>query len=211
MALYVKVFTSFFSSKKAIRLRALLGNDALWIPIRLWAYAAENQPDGDFTGYTATEIALLIGYDKDATSMLQALQQVCLLDGMKIHDWEQYNSYHKTFSERGKAAAAARWSKDKKGKEKSRERVETSIATSIPKASRPSEDEIITYCRTIDLPASDGASCFAKWEGNGWTNNRAPIKDWKATIRAWKIAEYLPSQKKVGINGNGTMKRPDIG
>lgn len=203
MALYVKVFTSFFSSKKTIRLRALLGNDALWVPIRLWAYAAENQPDGDFSDYSSTEIALLVGYDKEATSMLHALQQVCFMDGMKIHGWAEHNAYHQTFSERGKIAANARWYKEKKQKKDTdkKERVETSIATRMLKASKPTENEVIQYCLTLQLPDSDGAACFAKWQGNGWINGKAPIKDWQATIRSWKLNGYMPSQKPQNSNG----------
>lgn len=143
MALYVKVFTSFFSSRKTIRLRAELGNDALWVPIRLWSYAAENQPDGDFSGYSPEELAMLIGYQGDALRMLEALQKACFLDGMTIHDWEEHNSYHKTFSERGRAGAAARWGDGKKKEAKkkdtkpSREDIESSIATSMLEASFP--------------------------------------------------------------------------
>lgn len=199
MALYVKVFTSFFSSRKTIRLRAILGNDALWVPIRLWSYAAENQPDGDFSGYSEQELALLIGYSGDATSMLEALQQAGFLDeGMKIHNWAERNGYHETFSQRGKNAAEARWSKHKEKKQKKenkrRERVEGSIATSI-KGLTDSESEVCDYCISIGLTKSDGVACFAKWQGNGWMNGKSPIKDWKATIRSWKAQGFLPSQK----------------
>jgi hypothetical protein len=204
MALYVKVFTSFFTCKKTIRLRALLGDDALWIPIRLWAYAAENQADGDFSEYTEQEIAMLIGYTKDASSMLQALRQAGFLDGMIIHDWDDYNSYHKAFSDRAKSAATARWSKHnekkvaKEKKDKTREREEPSIATSMLDASQAkpaSEQQVIEFCRTLGLPDSDGSAMWFKWIGTGWKNGGNPIKDWKATIRSWKHSGYMPSQK----------------
>jgi uncharacterized phage protein (TIGR02220 family) len=78
----------------------------------MWAYAAENQPDGDLSGYQAEELAMLLGYSGDATSMLQALKDCGFmdLDGM-IHDWMEHNSYHKKFSVRAKKAAKARWAK----------------------------------------------------------------------------------------------------
>lgn len=116
MSLYVKVQCNFYTHRKTVRLRRLLGDDAFWVPPRLWAYAAKNQPDGCFKDYSADEIALLIGYTKDATSMLQALLQARFIDEetMQIHGWEEHNSYHRIYSERAKTAADTRWGKDKK-------------------------------------------------------------------------------------------------
>lgn len=116
MSLYVKVFCGFYRHRKTMRLRAMLGDDALWIPPALWAYAAENQPDGDFSSYEPGEIALSIGYNKDALSMLEALHSAGFMDETnRIHDWQEHNSYHETYANRAKAAAAARW-KNKKEK-----------------------------------------------------------------------------------------------
>ncbi len=62
--------------------------------------------------------------------------------------------------------------------------------------------EIEEFCTSIELPKSDGTACYHKWQGNGWTNNGKPIRDWRATIRAWKDYRYLPSQKAT----NGQQK-----
>jgi len=61
-------------------------------------------------------------------------------------------------------------------------------------------DEAIAFAVELGLPASDGEACFHKWEGNGWTNGGKKIKDWKATIRSWNAAGYLPSQKGPSTN-----------
>lgn len=61
-------------------------------------------------------------------------------------------------------------------------------------------EEATEYCVSIGLPKSDGEWFVDKCIGNGWTNGGEPIKDWKATIRAWKTAGYMASQK----GGNGT-------
>lgn len=102
--------TGFYSHRKTARLRAIIGDDAFWLPPRVWAYAAENQPDGDLSGYAAPELAMLVGYSKDATSMLQALKDCGFIDfdGM-IHGWMEHNGYHDKFAKRAKTAAAARW------------------------------------------------------------------------------------------------------
>ncbi len=55
--------------------------------------------------------------------------------------------------------------------------------------------DVDRYCEELGLTCSDATHVFNKWEGNGWTNGGKPIRDWKATIRSWKAAGYLPSQK----------------
>ena len=122
MSLFIRVQTSFWTHRKTMRLRARLGDVALWLPPRLWSYAAENQPDGDFTKYSAEELAMLVGCSTDAQAMLVALQESGFMDGMKIHDWHEHNGYHEKFAERAKKAAAARWKgQEKKGKDKTRQ------------------------------------------------------------------------------------------
>lgn len=143
--LYIKLFTEFYSHRKTARLRARIGEDAFWIPPRLWAYAAEHQNDGDFSEYSSQELAMLIGCDKHASSILQALKECGFIDhDGKIHDWEEHNGFHSTFSRRAKAAADARWAKKEKKQKKEKyihkdteieTETETSIATSMLEAS----------------------------------------------------------------------------
>ena len=144
MSLFVRVFTNFYSHRKTARLRVRLGSDALWIPPRLWSYAADNQPDGNFEGYTAEEIAMLIGYTGDAKAMLEALLETGFMDSdpLSIHDWQAHNGYHQAYSARAKKAAKARWKGkerigeeiEKKGKDRIRAKHTTSNACSIYEA-----------------------------------------------------------------------------
>jgi len=126
-------------------LQAVIGEAALWIPPKLWCFAAENQPDGDFTDFSAKELALSIGYVGDADRMLEALQQASFMDGMRLHDWIEHNGYHSVFADRAKKAAKARWKKErtKERKDSTRQDIDkirgkhcykhqSSIATSIP-------------------------------------------------------------------------------
>lgn len=66
------------------------------------------------------------------------------------------------------------------------------------KLDRPTLEQVVEFTRSLGLPDSDGESCYWKWEGNAWTNGRQPIKDWKATVRSWRAAGYLPSQSGGG-------------
>lgn len=136
-----------------MRLKAVIGDAAFWVPPRLWAYAAENQPDGCFKDYTTGELAMLIGYLKDAQALLQALLQAGFMDDnpLRIHDWEEHNSYHAIFAERASKAAHAKWEKQRnsKGQEKTRKDKtvqdlkgkETSNASSINASAAPVSSE----------------------------------------------------------------------
>jgi hypothetical protein len=70
-----------------------------------------------------------------------------------------------------------------------------SVSSSNNKKEKPSIDQVRLFCAEIGLPESDGDATFWKWEGNGWTNGDKTIKNWKATIRSWKAAGHMASQK----------------
>ncbi len=119
--LHIKLFTSFWNHRKTAKFRSLIGNDALWIMPKLWCYAADNQPDGNFSTYTPEEIAMLIGYQGDAQAMLQAMLQACFIEkDYRLHDWEEHNGYHHSYAERARKAAKARWDKEESTKEEER-------------------------------------------------------------------------------------------
>jgi hypothetical protein len=68
-------------------------------------------------------------------------------------------------------------------------------------------EESVAYCLEKGLIESDGEWFFDKCEGNGWKNGGDPIEDWKATIRAWQKAGYMPSQKNKGVK-NAERSKP---
>jgi hypothetical protein len=80
-------------------------------------------------------------------------------------------------------------------KEKEKEKDTHAHASARQTKSRATLDEVVEFTRSIQLPDTDAHATFYKWEGNAWTNNGKPIKDWKATIRSWKAGGFLPSQK----------------
>jgi len=61
---------------------------------------------------------------------------------------------------------------------------------------QPELEEMRQFCRELGLPPSDGEYMFYHMEENDWQIKSKPIKDWKATIRKWKAAKYLPSLKE---------------
>jgi len=61
---------------------------------------------------------------------------------------------------------------------------------------RCTQEECSAFCASLGLPASDAEYLFNHWEGYAWRNSGQQIKDWKAVIRSWMAAGYLPSQRK---------------
>jgi hypothetical protein len=78
--------------------------------------------------------------------------------------------------------------------DKDKDKDKDSAGARKPKA-RGSQDEVMDFCKELSLYPRDAEWLFHKFEGNGWTNGGKPIKDWKATARAWKAGCFFPSQK----------------
>ncbi len=55
-----------------------------------------------------------------------------------------------------------------------------------------SPEEVEEFALSIGCDPGQGTAAYWKWEGNGWINGKAPIKDWKATVRSWKSLGYAP-------------------
>ncbi len=66
----------------------------------------------------------------------------------------------------------------------------------LEKKSKGTVEEVCSFCLEIGLPKADGEASFHKWESNGWKVGNAQIKCWRSTIRSWKAAGYMPSQKQ---------------
>lgn len=151
--LYIKVFTDFYANRKTAQLRAKIGDDAMWIPPRLWAYAAEHQSDGDFSSYSSEELAFLLGCNKHASSILEVLKECGFIDETGIiHDWEEHNGFHSTFSERAKTAAKARWAKKEKKQKKELLNTDTETETSIASSMLQASPWLLDH--NINLPES---------------------------------------------------------
>ncbi len=200
--LYIRVMTGFYTHRKTTYLRSLIGNDALWIVPRLWAYAAENQPDGNMSLYTSEMLASLLGYaSSNASGMLQALKQAGFIDSEGptkgyIHDWKQHNSYHETYSNRAKIAANARWNRENsptppqeqeigKGKEERGASIAWGNASSIT-PEIPSETEVVSYgAGGVGIPADYCRHYHETREiKNSWVSNGRLI-DWRRDIKKW--------------------------
>lgn len=115
---WIRIDTSFTSNKKTIRLISKVGADGVVALLNLWSYAANNQKDGDFTGYGDLEFDMILKCSKQCSSnaqaMLQAFQECGFMDGMVLHDWSQYNGALQANSLKAKNAADKRWEEHRK-------------------------------------------------------------------------------------------------
>jgi hypothetical protein len=77
--------------------------------------------------------------------------------------------------------------------------------------SRGSRLEIDEFFRSIDLSPRDAEYMWNNWESNGWTIKGKAMKDWRATVRAWKAAGHMPSQKAPSASDTWPIERgPDL-
>ena len=64
-------------------------------------------------------------------------------------------------------------------------------------------ERVREFAKAEGISMLDAEWFYHKGRGNGWTNGGKPILDWKATLRSWKRAGYLPSQKSSNGVNNG--------
>lgn len=210
MSLYVRLYTDFWSHRKTMKLRSLIGDDALWLPVRLWSYAAEHQLDGCFKEYSPEVLAMLLGYSKDAQAMLQALHQSGFMEDNCIHDWDQHNGFHSKFSQRAKKAADSRWKKEKNQKKEDTEtETETSIATStacrmLEASSSEKKSKSVSLQESLEILLSRLPEEFSESEDfkdhwTGFYQHRVAVKS-KLTERA--VILFVKDLAEWGVDGS---------
>lgn len=100
----IRVALGFFDHRKTKKLVKKYGLEAAWGLLRLWAFAAELRPDGNLTGLSNADIALIMRmYDKaDATELVDYMKSddCRWLDaterfGVSLHGWKEYQPHLK--------------------------------------------------------------------------------------------------------------------
>lgn len=114
--IYLNLDPNYFDHEKTLRLIARLGPGSEVLPLRLWARAFKSCPeDGEFKNIDAVEIEFLAGWNGEPGKAETELLRLGFIErsenGYKIHKWLEHEGHVKALSERGKAAASARWQK----------------------------------------------------------------------------------------------------
>ncbi len=188
MSLYVRLYVSYFSHRKTRKLRSLIGDAALWLPPRLWTYAAVNQPDGNFSEYSADDIAEFVGYKGDAQALLEALLQAQFLDAdLKIHDWAVHSGFHELYAARAKKAAAVRWSKERTKEIPEQNGTELSGAELSKHSSNNASSIPLVFDRELENRIKRAEKEIEKVKCRGILKDSdwARIKELKGSIEGW--------------------------
>lgn len=121
---YLNIDVDFFNHPKTVRFCVELGGHrAEVLPVRLWAHVAKyHSEDAFLKDYSPATIAKVLGWKEDAEKLVQALLNCGFIEqkkgGFKVHDFNEHNGHLALYKERGRIAAAARWSKYKPAAEK---------------------------------------------------------------------------------------------
>ena len=90
---WIELHQTLPTNKKTLRLKRLLKCNtaqAVGHVCMLWLWALDNAEDGDLSAFDGDEIAEIAGYTGKGDFVL-ALQHAGFLDGMMIHDWDEYS------------------------------------------------------------------------------------------------------------------------
>ena len=115
-----RVSVSLPTHPKCLKLMRRCGDRAFYCLIRLWAFVAQNRPDGNLKGLDIEDIEIACDWQGDAGSMHRALLELCFIemlgDALVVHDWADHNSFAihaRERSQKAKKAAEVRWNTQK--------------------------------------------------------------------------------------------------
>lgn len=115
-----RIQVSFPHNRKTKKLYTLLGAEGIWALVKLWAYAAQNEPDGCFLGWSEDDFAISSDYPGNAKELYDGLVESGFLlvtsDGCELNDWEENQPWiagAQDRSEQARKAVEARWARRK--------------------------------------------------------------------------------------------------
>jgi hypothetical protein len=158
MSTWFKFPCNYWSDPRQLRLRREIGDAALWLPARLWTFAATSAESGKLAEYSPSDLARLLEYAGDGEAMIVALQAAGYLDKKcRIFGWAELFSLPASRRLAGKTGAAGRWAKkaspvngrQKEEKEKIEEREAHALRDGMRDASNP------TRTPSFDLPEQE--------------------------------------------------------
>jgi hypothetical protein len=132
----MRILTTFPNHRKTRRLIKVLGYEAFYSLVCLWAYVADNHPKGNLNGYDEIEIEESAKWTGKSGEFIKAIldEKTCFLlktdNGYALRNWSKHQGWLINAPERrnkAKAAAEARWVGKKENKPDA-----TSNAPSIP-------------------------------------------------------------------------------
>ncbi|MDH4318554.1 MAG: hypothetical protein OEV64_09215 [Desulfobulbaceae bacterium] len=104
----IRLSVEFWDNPKTVKLERRLGLPAIKSLQVLWLWAAQNKPDGLLSGMDTEDIEIAARWDGDAGSFVDCLLSLRWVDTvdeiLKLHGWEEHNSWVSGSDERGDKA-----------------------------------------------------------------------------------------------------------
>jgi hypothetical protein len=175
----VKIGISVSPEKRAYRLRKTLNDDSISILSKVWVQDMGKEESELHSKFTAFKV------NGGEWFRLSGKEHESLIEAV---------NHLKVNSKVSPPPASASSSPNKKERRS--------------KGKAESKDDVEKFCESIGLPKSDGEWFWYKCEGTEWENGGNKIKDWKSTIRSWKVAAYMPSQKNGKTHTRAETPKP---
>jgi len=171
----------------------------------LWWWAMEYAPSGELGKYGPEDIAEGIGWEGDATHLLESLREAMLLDDMYLHDWDQYGG--KLHAKREADAERKRQARtqDKSGPSKDDSRTSTTPSngrpTDVTWMSQVEESRVDKKESTFDQITapndSESAEQHASNNGSNGSNNGSNGSKPSAFDAFWEVYPVKKGKKKA--------------
>lgn len=110
---WIKVDQTIITHKKTLKLASALGieaSQAIGLMVTLWLWAIDNAPDGSLDDIDAPLLSRAIGWSGDPDRLIGSLNSVGLIDGKRLHNWEDHNG--KLMDQRQSAKERAKKSRE---------------------------------------------------------------------------------------------------
>lgn len=154
---------------KTRRLKAMLGKEAEFLPVKLWLYAGRIHPEsgrlGDLNG---AEIEGLVEWWGTPGAFIEAMERVDWLkkdekNRYQISGWKDHQGHLVAFKRRGEIAAKARWNKDKRRRASSMQQamLEGQVSNAPTNQAKPTKltnQTKLTLGATAEPPPADDKS-----------------------------------------------------
>lgn len=113
MIYWFKFPLNYWDDTRMFKLRKTLKSKALWVPAKLWSFAALQDTGGDLSGYDPGDLAAGIGFRrKDGPTLLRALIDAGYLDsGHRVVGWSDLFGLAESRRRAAEKGAKGRWGK----------------------------------------------------------------------------------------------------
>lgn len=194
--------------------------------VSLWQFAMRNAPDtGNLEPWDDCGIARAARWSGSAESFCNALRNAKLLDGYKIHDWDEFTLHFKSSRQRIERKRELVRERVKNYRQKRCKAIGNAPVTlsnadtkpnqTIPNLTKPKQtippdfESVKAYCLERKN-GIDPARFIDHYEARGWLIGKNKMKSWKAAVRTWEGNQRAVSQINKADDFKPTYIPPEM-